>query len=101
MSTPVDHVLGVVAREFGLEVEQVRKGSRAAVPSMARHVAAWVLRRRGCTLAEIASALGLQDHTTALYSVGRVNRLSGIPAYMRMLDGIELAASGEGADVRG
>lgn len=68
---PVERVLEAVAAAHGLTVADLRTTSRRRAVSLARHHAAWELKRRRVDLSyqAIADALQRTNHATALHSV--------------------------------
>lgn len=66
-------MLRSVASEFGVSVEAMRGPSRRRPIPLARHVAAWIMRREGVSLHRSGALLGGRHHTTVLYGVQRVD----------------------------
>lgn len=63
-------VLPLVCNQFGIDPSLVRDGGRKAVVCRARRVAAHLLRTlHRYSYPEIAEALGMQSHNSAIYAV--------------------------------
>ncbi len=66
-------ILAVVARHYGVGLDELRSPSRVADLAYARHVSMYLLRTDlGLTLAAIAAMLGRKDHTTVIHGVARI-----------------------------
>ena len=75
-ATTIRHCIEIVCHSTGLTVGEMLSSSRRRSIARPRQVAMWLARvRLGKSLPQIASALGLEDHTTVLYGCRRIDRL--------------------------
>lgn len=61
--------------ELDVAADDVRAGLRHRTATLARHVAAYVVRSSGRSWNETARELGYADHTSAIAAVAHVKRL--------------------------
>lgn len=65
-------IMQIVAREFGVLVDDLRGPRRTKHIAESRHVAAYLIHQRlGWSLPQIGLAFGGRDHTTAMHSTRR------------------------------
>jgi DNA-binding NarL/FixJ family response regulator len=75
-------VISVVALALGSTSGEVRGGHRYKGCVRARHAAALALRECGLSMSEIASAIGVSDHTTVTNALVRARSRSALePAF--------------------
>lgn len=90
---PAPRVLDAVANAHGITLEELRSVQRRRRYCMARHHAAWELRRRrhDLGLLQVAHHLGRTDHTTALHSYQTFAKLVSQGKYKDERDAVEAA----------
>jgi hypothetical protein len=68
-------ILDAVGARFGVTWEELLRSGRGPEHlANARHVAAWLLRRRGMSYPAIGRALGGRDHTTIMSACAHIDR---------------------------
>jgi chromosomal replication initiation ATPase DnaA len=67
-------IVSEMSHERGLDPWDVRSSKRHAEFVRARVAISRRLHAEGCTLHEIARALGGKDHTSVMYYLGKLNR---------------------------
>ena len=75
MRDPIDRVIDVVCSYFRVtKAELIGKSRRQRIAKI-RQIAMWLARNlSSSTLEEVGDRFGLRDHTTVLYSVGKVEK---------------------------
>ena len=82
-------ILDAVCARYGVSLPALLGASRRATVVSARHVAAWLLRRSGLSLREVADELDWADHTTAMHAIEKVETMCMHSAEVRAeLDGM-------------
>lgn len=70
---PAHQIMSLVARYYGITVEEMKNGDRHQRLVRARHVAMYLLRhRQKMSFPEIASVIGRRDHTTAMAAIRKI-----------------------------
>lgn len=88
MNSQIGQVIRDVADLHGVTVREIKGGSRRRDIVIARHAAIWVLLNLHPTMTckQVAAAVGLADHTSAIYAVRKIERrIATEPAYGREL----------------
>lgn len=65
----MQEVRAQVAARHGLTVEEITAGGPGRRFAPARHEACWEIRRLGKSYPQVAAAVGLKDHTSAIHGV--------------------------------
>ncbi len=88
----IDHILRVVAEQFGVSVADIKSMRRSRQVLPARHIAAYLAHATlGMTPHEIGRQLGGRDHTNIeMYCRAVTRRIEEDDYYSRLVD--ELAA---------
>ncbi len=69
-------ILSVVAKHYGLKTKEVKGRSRKKEIAIARHIAAYLLRKElEYPLKRVGEILGGRDHTTIMHSEEKIDRL--------------------------
>jgi len=68
---PIRKLLVRIGKRFGVTPEEILDRTRLRNITQARHVVAWILRRRGLSLPEIGLLLH-RDHTSIMNAVRKV-----------------------------
>jgi chromosomal replication initiator protein len=69
----VDHIIHVVAQQYGVEEERMLSKQRTRDVALPRQVAMYLIREEtGASLPQIGDALGGRDHTTVLYGYDKI-----------------------------
>lgn len=78
-------MISIVASAFGLTAADLTGLSRQKHVVLARHAAAWVLRRAFPTIGvvEIGQLLGHRDHTTICYAIGKIEQRIAVDPTLR------------------
>ena len=82
-----DPILRGVADLYSVGVDPILDGNRSHRITRARHAAAWLMRRRGMSLGEVALVLGVSKAQVC----NAVQRVDGEPAMRALLLGLEVA----------
>ena len=70
----VENIIAEVATVYGITPEEIRSSKRTSQISIARKVAAYVVREvTGMSLAAIGADFGGRDHSTIVYAINTVN----------------------------
>ena len=70
----VENIIAEVATVYGITPEEIRSSKRTSQISIARKVAAYVVREvTGMSLAAIGAEFGGRDHSTIVYAINTVN----------------------------
>lgn len=85
MGGPASEVIDTVAEFYGVSRHQILGRSQARSITVARHAAAWLLRRQGKSFQDIGATLGF-DHSSAYYAYHKVERSTGARALARELE---------------
>lgn len=73
---PAMRVVAAAAAAIGVKPSQVLRQDKHRAVTLARHIAAYVLREsRGMSYPEIGRVLGQSDHSSAMHAVKRIERL--------------------------
>jgi chromosomal replication initiation ATPase DnaA len=90
---PAPRVLEAVAAAHGITLEELHSVQRRRAYCIARHHAAWELRRRrhDLGLLQVAHHLGRTDHTTALHSYQTFAKLVSQGKYKAEREAVEAA----------
>ena len=73
----LDKVLKMVADNFEIKVNEIKRGGRSKVIAFPRHIAMYLSRElTNHSLAEIGEFFGGRDHTTVLHAYGKIKKQS-------------------------
>lgn len=71
---------------YDVQPDLVLAGGRGHRVTKVRHCLAWLLRRKGMSMPEVAHVLGYTDAGTAKYACDRVDADTGVKALLRGLE---------------
>jgi chromosomal replication initiation ATPase DnaA len=104
MPKEIRRIITAAAAHFGVEVKDVLSPSRLRTLVAPRHVAMWLLRKRGLSSNQVARHMNRGDHTTALHAARAVEASDKLMAAAAeiiaklMEEAAPPTAEGEGAD---